>query len=130
MSDVTAELLVLNQKLLNSIAEGDWKSYSELCDPTITCFEPEALGHLVHGMAFHEFYFQLGGGSKKPVNTMADPHVRLMGDVAVLSYYRLTQAVDGDGRPVSRGTEETRVWQKQGGAWKHVHFHRTPAKTT
>jgi len=26
-------------------------------------FEPEAAGHLVEGMAFHEFYFRLGGGT-------------------------------------------------------------------
>ena len=28
---------------------------------TLTAFEPEALGHLVEGLAFHRFYFELGG---------------------------------------------------------------------
>lgn len=26
-------------------------------DPSLTCFEPEALGNLVTGMDFHKFYF-------------------------------------------------------------------------
>jgi calcium/calmodulin-dependent protein kinase (CaM kinase) II len=119
------ELLALNQKLLDSIAKADWKTYAELCDPTLTCFEPEAAGQLVEGMEFHRFYFQLPGSSA-PFNTMmASPHVRMMGDVAVISYVRLNQRVSGDGVPATKAVEETRVWQKQNGVWKHVHFHRS-----
>ena len=45
MTDATTnELLALNQRLLKSIAAGDWATYQELCDPTLTCFEPEARG--------------------------------------------------------------------------------------
>jgi calcium/calmodulin-dependent protein kinase (CaM kinase) II len=131
MSDARAELLALNQKLLNAIVGGDWKTYAELCDPTLSCFEPEARGQLVEGMAFHKFYFDLGAGGSKPavatVVTMASPHVRMLGtDAAVLSYVRLNQKLAGSGEPVTAAVEETRVWQKQGGAWKHVHFHRSP----
>jgi calcium/calmodulin-dependent protein kinase (CaM kinase) II len=126
---LTQELLRLNQKLLDSIVLTDWKTYAELCDPTLTCFEPEAKGQLVEGMDFHHFYFQLAG-TPTPHNTMmASPHVRVMGNVAVISYVRLNQRVHADGSPVTRSVEETRVWQKQGGVWKHVHFHRSaPSK--
>ncbi len=31
---------------------------SKICDPGLTCFEPEALGNLVEGMDFHRFYFE------------------------------------------------------------------------
>ena len=119
------ELLRLNQKLLDSIVEGDWKQYVELCDPTLTCFEPEAMGQLVAGMDFHQFYFQLKATPAPHETTMASPHVRVMGDVAVVSYVRLNQRVLPDGSPVTRSVEETRVWQKQSGVWKHVHFHRS-----
>lgn len=130
MSDAARqELLAANQKLLNAIVGGDWKSYAELCDPTLTCFEPEARGNVVEGMPFHKFYFDLGGSGPKPAVgttvTMASPHVRVMGDVAVLAYIRLNQKLNADGQPVTAAVEETRVWQKQGGAWKHVHFHRS-----
>ena len=131
MPDAAAELIALNQKLLNAIVGGDWKTYADLCDPTLTCFEPEARGQLVAGMAFHKFYFDLGSGGAKPavatVVTMASPNVRLLGaDAAVLCYVRLNQKLNAAGEPITAAVEETRVWQKQGGAWKHVHFHRSP----
>ena len=126
---VAEDLLQLNQQLLDAIARADWDRYAELCDPTLTCFEPEAVGQLVAGMPFHHFYFKLGAVQGAYNTTMASPHVRVMGDVAVVSYVRLNQRVTGDGSPVTRAVEETRVWQRQGGAWKHVHFHRSvPAK--
>lgn len=123
--DVTEELLQLNQKLLDSIATADWASYRELCDPSLTCFEPEALGHLVEGLPFHEFYFKLGGAQGVHNTTMSSPHVRILGDVAVLSYVRLNQRVAGDGPPTTASVAETRVWQRQSDGWRHVHFHRS-----
>ena len=123
----TAELLALNQKLLVSIISGDWKTYETLCDPSITCLEPEAKGQVVEGMAFHKYYFDLPASPQKPAKnvTMAQPHVRLMGDAAVLSYVHVNQSLDAAGAPQSSRVEETRVWQKIGGQWKHVHFHRS-----
>ena len=119
------ELLQLNQRLLDSIARGDWATYQELCDPTLTAFEPEALGQLVQGLDFHRFYFDLGGASGPQHTTMASPHVRVLGAVAVIAYVRLNQRVGPDGVPCTRSVEETRVWQRQEGQWKHVHFHRS-----
>jgi calcium/calmodulin-dependent protein kinase (CaM kinase) II len=126
-AEAEQQLLDLNQKLLDSIVSGDWKTYAELCDPSITCFEPEARGQLAVGMPFHKYYFDLPGSPQKPAKqvTMAQPHVRLMGDsAAVLCYVRLTQSLDASGAPQTGRMEETRVWQKIGGTWKHVHFHR------
>lgn len=129
MSDTARDLLALNKKLLDSIARADWATYESLCDASITCFEPEALGHLAEGMEFHRYYFKLGP-AREPWNTeMASPHVRVMGDVAVVSYVRLNQRTGADGSPATRAVEETRVWQKQNGAWKHVHFHRSAPST-
>ena len=126
-ADPSQELLDLNQKLLVSIVSGDWKTYESLCDASITCFEPEARGQLAIGMPFHKFYFDLATSSQKPAKnvTMSQPHVRLMGDSAVICYVRLTQSLDASGAPQTGRVEETRVWQKNGGAWKHVHFHRS-----
>jgi len=125
MPDTTAELLQLNQKLLECIAQGDWAAYQELCDPSLTSIEPESHGQVVEGLAFHRFYFDLGGIRGRNHTTMVAPQVRVMGDVAVLCYTRLVQRLSPDVPPVTAATPETRVWQRQNGTWKHVHFHRT-----
>lgn len=45
------------------INQGDYESYTQLCDPELTAFEPEAIGNLVVGMSFHKFYFDNGENS-------------------------------------------------------------------
>jgi hypothetical protein len=138
---VIENLLRLNQQLLDSIMQADWGTYAELCDETLTCFEPEAKGHLVEGLPFHHFYFALhnddapeetnellrGPEFEPPMIqvTMSSPHVRLMNDSAIISYVRLVQMLDPNGSPITKATEETRVWQLIDGKWKHVHFHRS-----
>ncbi len=123
---VEAELLGLSEKLLTAIDGGDWAAYAALCDASITCFEPEAMGQLVAGLPFHKFYFDLPRGTTPKQSTIASPHVRVMGDAAVVSYVRVVQKLDSHGGPISAAALETRVWQKQAGGWKHVHFHRAP----
>ncbi|MEZ6099030.1 MAG: DUF4440 domain-containing protein [Pirellulaceae bacterium] len=120
------ELVALTLTLLKAIAAGDWQIYTRLCDPSISCFEPEARGHLVEGMEFHKFYFDLPSSGNTVQPTISSPHVRMLGeDAAVVSYVRLTQVVGADQAPVTRVSEETRVWQRQDGQWRHVHFHRS-----
>ncbi len=120
-----AEILALNLKLLKSIAEADWATYEGLCDPNLTCFEPEGRGHLIEGMPFHRYYFELGGARKPFETTMSSPRVHLVGDVAVLAYVRLNQRTSDEGQPATIAVEETRVWQRRDGKWKHIHFHRS-----
>lgn len=121
----TQELLQLSQQLLDSIADGDWDLYTRLCDDTLTAYEPEALGCRVTGMPFHKFYFHSESAGARSQTTMIDPHVRLMGDCAVVTYIRLIQRETASGFS-SASFEETRVWQRQDGQWQHVHFHRSP----
>lgn len=119
------ELLTLNQRLLESIFSADWQTYEDLCDPSLSAFEPEGRGQLIVGMPFHRFYFDLGAGEGPYHVSMASPQVRWLGDdAAVISYVRLVQKLVG-GSPVTVATEETRVWQRRDGQWRHVHFHRS-----
>jgi calcium/calmodulin-dependent protein kinase (CaM kinase) II len=122
------ELLELNQRLLDSIARADWATYRDLCDPSLTAFEPEARGQLVEGLRFHQFYFEHGGARAAQNTTMCSPRVRVLGDVAVVTYIRLDQSWPADGPPVTARFEETRIWQRQDGRWKHVHFHRSATR--
>jgi hypothetical protein len=123
-----SDLIRLSQELLDSITSADWEAYEKLCHPSISAFEPESSGHLVEGLDFHRFYFDLGAGRGPVTTTITSPNVRVMGDAAVVSYVRLTQRCDADGKPVVSRCEETRVWQRIEGRWWHVHFHRSTAR--
>ncbi len=120
-----AELVDLTRRLLDAITKADWDTYEKLCDPTLSAFEPEGRGHLIEGMSFHRFYFKLGAGDTPRNTTIASPHVRLLGDVGVVSYVRLIQWIGETGATVTSPFEETRIWQRQDGVWRHVHFHRS-----
>jgi hypothetical protein len=127
MLDSTAdELLKQTRRLLDCIASGDWETYQALCDPTLTAIEPEARGVLVEGLAFHKFYFDLGGIRGPHQTTISAPHVRVLEDTAIVSYVRHVQRLGPDGLPTTASHSETRVWHRREGRWKHVHFHRSP----
>jgi calcium/calmodulin-dependent protein kinase (CaM kinase) II len=120
------QLLALTQQLLDSITSGDWATYERLCDPTLTAFEPEARGQLVEGLPFHKFFFDRREPPTPSHTTLCAPHVRVLDpDTAIVSYVRLHQGLNSDGVPTTRRFEETRVWQRQDGQWRHVHFHRS-----
>ena len=124
-SNTVNELLLLTQRLLNAIVAGDWQTYLTFCDSSLTCFEPEARGQLVEGLPFHQFYFDTVAPGRKQI-TVTQPHVRLLGpDAAVVSYVRLTQSIDSQGVPHTSRYEESRIWERRDGQWKHVHFHRS-----
>ncbi len=118
-------ILQLNQRLLDAIAAADWATYAELCDPELTAFEPEARGQRVEGLDFHRFYFDLGKPEGARHTTMVDPRVRMLGEnAALVTCIRLVQAETPSG-PTTQRAEETRVWLRRDGHWRHVHFHRS-----
>lgn len=116
-----------NARLVRAIASKDYLTYKHLVDEDLTCFEPETCGHLVRGLAFHEYYFKLSKGVEKNV-TFVEEDVKIMGDVALLSAVLLSQ-IDG----VTTRTMETRLWRRTNkpdavtsiGKWRLVHFHRS-----
>ncbi|KAM9437923.1 calcium/calmodulin-dependent protein kinase type II subunit beta isoform X2 [Oncorhynchus nerka] len=120
------EIIKITEQLIEAVNNGDFEAYAKICDPCLTSFEPEALGNLVEGMDFHRFYFDnLLSKNSKPIHTtILNPHVHLIGeDAACIAYIRLTQFVDGTGRPRSSQSEETRVWHRRESKWQNVHFH-------
>ncbi|KAG7476880.1 hypothetical protein MATL_G00087460 [Megalops atlanticus] len=120
------EIIKITEQLIEAVNNGDFEAYAKICDPGLTSFEPEALGNLVEGMDFHRFYFEnLLSKNSKPIHTtILNPHVHLIGeDAACIAYIRLTQFVDGQGRPRSSQSEETRVWHRRDAKWQNVHFH-------
>ena len=125
------ELLENNALLLDAVDGGDYATYASLVHESVTAFEPEARGHRIAGLPFHRFFLehraaqQCGGaragcGGAARRSEMSEPHVRLLGDTAIVSYVRLTQSSGG-----VVAAEETRVWRVVGGRWRNVHFHRS-----
>ncbi|ELW64327.1 Calcium/calmodulin-dependent protein kinase type II subunit alpha [Tupaia chinensis] len=148
------EIIKVTEQLIEAISNGDFESYTKMCDPGMTAFEPEALGNLVEGLDFHRFYFenreqsllsgvpvvcsrsmscqmaqQVWSRNSKPVHTtILNPHIHLMGDEsACIAYIRITQYLDAGGIPRTAQSEETRVWHRRDGKWQIVHFHRSGA---
>nr|XP_051709009.1 calcium/calmodulin-dependent protein kinase type II subunit beta isoform X9 [Oryctolagus cuniculus] len=120
------EIIKTTEQLIEAVNNGDFEAYVKICDPGLTSFEPEALGNLVEGMDFHRFYFEnLLAKNSKPIHTtILNPHVHVIGeDAACIAYIRLTQYIDGQGRPRTSQSEETRVWHRRDGKWQNVHFH-------
>ena len=98
--------------------------------------EPEARGSRVSGLAFHKFYFDLGGGggadpTTSRQTTLVEPRCRLVGadgSAAVVTYLRLVQQHGGpgsSGAPTTAKFEETRMYEQREGNWICVHFHRS-----
>lgn len=146
-------LLAMNQSLLDSIASCDYDVYSKLCAEDMSCMEPESNQNVVIGKGFHKYYFDIYGTADntklkpkpKPHRTnvtMVRPHVQWIGTGAaaaeeppigaVISYVKLTQhwssaeGGGGGGAPVTVQQSETRVWEKRGGGWVNIHFHKSP----
>lgn len=121
------EIIELTHQLVDSIVQSDWETYKKLCAEDLTAYEPEANGHLVKGMNFHKHYFDMQNASPyaNATTTLSSPSVRILGEnTAVIAYIRLTQRVGSDGQSVTSSTQETRVWQRIEGLWRHVHLHR------
>lgn len=121
------EIIDLTHQLIESVVHSDWQTYTKLCADDLTAFEPEAEGYLVQGMPFHKHYFDMKGQSPyaNVTTTLSCPHVRIIGDVAVIAYVRLTQRAGHERGSQTSTSRETRIWQRIAGSWRHVHFHRS-----
>jgi len=124
--NAAAELLALNQKLLDSIVNGDWKTYTDLCDPALTAFEPEANGQLVQGLDFHSLLISSSNAAAPAPSHDVLTSRASSGRFAVLAYVRLTQSLEAGGNPVTSAVAGPRVWERKPSGWKHTHFHRSP----
>ena len=129
LTDRDRAILTRNQEMLESVVTGDWAGYATFCAEDLSCFEAETVGHLVEGLPFHQFYFDLpnDGGVMPPAVTvtMSRPHLRWLSDSAVvLSYTRLTQRLQ-NGEAITASCCETRIWQERNGRWLQVHVHRS-----
>jgi hypothetical protein len=123
----TNTILLLTQKLLDAISKKDWETYISLTDDKLSCIEPETNNNYIEGLDFHKFYFDLPTvGIVKIKENITQPTTKIYGEVAVISYRRLTQVyIEESLEPKTFNSLETRIWKKVEDGWKLVHFHRS-----
>lgn len=121
------DLLTTLTSLLAAIDTRDLETYRALTLDDLTSFEPEAKGHRIDGLPFHEFFLSkpLRPGSTAR-SEIINFHARPLGDsAAVVCYTRITQKHDDSGAFRLAHADETRVFVKDAGRWRQAHFHRS-----
>jgi ketosteroid isomerase-like protein len=100
------------------------ETYRHLVAEEVTCFEPETNGAQVKGRDMHLFFVN---NSTAPVNyffEIVDPTFKVYGDTAFAAYTFLLVEIT-DGGTTSNTENVTRIFHKEQGIWKMVHFHRS-----
>ncbi|CCW33896.1 protein with protein kinase II-like association domain [Chthonomonas calidirosea] len=123
------ELLEITWRLLHAIDTGDAETYAALSSPELSCFE-DVCAYRIDGLEFHLDLIRSMAkrlGSAPLRFDMLSPRVQIYGDCGIVTYTRL-QTFEQDGMPHWKSYNETRVFVKQNGAWKLVHFHRSPTR--
>jgi ketosteroid isomerase-like protein len=111
-------------ELLHAIEKAEADTYRQLVSEKVTCFEPETSGAQVRGIDMHLFFV---GNSTAPDHyffDIIDPTFNVCGDMAYAAYtFLLAEIVNGE--TTSTTENVTRIFQREQGVWKMVHFHRS-----
>ena len=121
------ELLEITWRMLEAIHTGDAETYAALSSPDLSCFE-DVCAYRVDGLEFHLALIRRMAEHPdlKPARfDLLSPRVQVYGETGIVTYTRL-MTFDAGGPPRWTTCNETRVFVRQEGAWRMVHFHRTP----
>lgn len=129
MNDDVSAVTETLELLLNAIQRGDIPTYRRLVSETLTCFEPETRGNRVDGVEFHIFQTESQETPRRFHLELVDPVIRVYGNAAYAGYTLLVSR-DDDGDVTTTAMNETRIFAKQHGDWRMVHFHRSRPDAT
>jgi calcium/calmodulin-dependent protein kinase (CaM kinase) II len=121
------ELLHITWRMLHAIHTGDIETYKELSTPDLSCFE-DVCAYRIDGVDFHLSLMRqmLENPALAPRRfDIVSPRVQVYGETGIVTYTRL-MTFDVQGNPLWKTYNETRVYVRQGGAWRMAHFHRSP----
>ena len=116
------EIYDLTSNLLHAIRKGDVETYKKYTSQKLSCIEPETSGSVVIGLDFHLFFIKnmkLNDYHFEIIN----PTIRVFSDTAYICYSLLTNTFS-DNKFSLKTVFETRIYHKEAGQWKMVHFHR------
>lgn len=131
------EIIAFLRVHLQSIQDNDIQTYHETTADDLTLYEWWVTPQRIDGLPFHEFMmtanaeqgtvFGSEGKAKSPTRfDLANLHIQNYGDTAIASYTLLISTASPDGVKVA-SHNESRVMVRQGGTWKVVHVHKSPA---
>ena len=110
--------------LLNVIQQGDSLKYKEMTNDNLTCFEPGTQDLPVEGLPFHNLWLNEIPSNEPYHIEIINPTYRIIGNVGYAAYSLIVGRVV-DGIPQARKSTETRIFEKNSGKWKMIHFHRS-----
>jgi len=111
-------------ELLHSIQRADIQAYLRRVSDQVSCFEPETLGHLLKGIGLHRYLVEQAEPVENYHIELMDPVIKVAKDMAFAAYtLHLTEKIDKQDRIQSENV--TRIFQREKGVWKMVHFHRS-----
>ncbi len=121
------ELLNITWQMLEAIHTGDYETYGLFTSEELSCFE-DVCAYRIDGLEFH--LSLISQMARNPANRperfdILSPRIQLYGETGIVTYTRLMTYSD-NGKPKWQTYNESRVFVRESGEWKMVHFHRTP----
>lgn len=124
ISEETEEFRAALLELLHTIEKAEVETYQQRVSEKVTCFEPETGGAKVKGRDMHIFFVKNSTAPDHYFFDIIDPTFKISGDLAYAAYTFLLAEIS-DGKTTSTTENVTRIFQKEEGEWKMVHFHRS-----
>lgn len=116
------EIYDITLELLHTIRKGDIETYKRLSSEQLSAIEPETSGNVVVGLDFHLFF--LKNTQRKDYHfEIVNPFVKVYNDTAYIAYTLIDNKLIDNNFKI-KTVFETRVYHKENGSWKMVHFHR------
>ncbi len=129
------ELLVLLDRHLRSIWEGDLETYTATTAPDVTFFEWYISTQRIDGLDFHlretaanarAAQARRAAGQRYEIeHEVLAPKVQIYGEIAIITYTLLMRYSDDQGVTHTEHNE-TRVFQRRAQGWQLVHCHKSP----
>ncbi|HEV3329377.1 MAG TPA: DUF4440 domain-containing protein [Bryobacteraceae bacterium] len=121
---IPSKILALERAALDRWGKGDPGGCLELSAPDVTYFDPAVPRRIDGHDALRKYYAPFTGKISVDRFEFVNPHIRVNGDMAVLTYNLVDHLRSADGTE-SIGTRwnVTEVYEQSGGGWKIVHTH-------
>ena len=124
-NNVANRIIGMERAALDRWGRGDVNGYLDLEDADVTYFDPALEKRLDGITAMTKYITPFAGKIGISHYDMIDPKVQQFGDVAVLTYNLVDDAIKTPDGPVNVKIRWncTEVYARVGGAWKIVHNH-------